>query len=227
MMIACTNSKGGVGKSTLAVHLAICLFDKGFSVGVLDTDKQRSSSEWVREAEPGIRTATADSPDECLAKVQELKNACEIVIADGPAGLDDISRTLLLLADVAVFPITPSILDVRSVAKATEILRFAQTINGGRPAGRLVLNKMRPRETTSRELILTAPHLGVQVTQTILRDLQVFRDAAQQGTVVTRMGSRAGVVRDEIEHLGTELLRVCGKSRERKISSMNKEVANG
>ena len=54
MMIVCANSKGGVGKSTLATHLAVWLFDQGFQTALLDTDKQRSSSQWIAEAEPQI-----------------------------------------------------------------------------------------------------------------------------------------------------------------------------
>ncbi|QEG36260.1 MinD/ParA/CobQ/CobA-like protein [Bythopirellula goksoeyrii] len=50
MLIAFANSKGGVGKSTLAVHLAVLLFDLGKTVALLDTDKQRSSSTWIAEA---------------------------------------------------------------------------------------------------------------------------------------------------------------------------------
>lgn len=227
MLLACTNSKGGVGKSTLAVHLAVCLFDRGLTVGLLDTDKQRSSSEWVKEAEPQIAVAVADSPDECLAKVEDLRQTSEIIVADGPAGLDDISRTLLLLADVAVFPITPSILDLRSVSQATSVLRFAQTINKGRPVGRLVLNKMRLRETTSRELIAAVPHLGVQVAGATLRDLQVFRDAAQQASVVTRMGRKGADVANDIELLCDELLGVASADAKRNNTIDQKEVANG
>lgn len=227
MIIACVNSKGGVGKSTLAVHIAVCLFDQGKSVGLIDTDKQRSSSQWVREAEPGIAVATADNPEECLAQAIELRDQCDFLVADGPAGLDDISRTLLLIADVAAFPITPSILDLRSVAQATEILRFAQTLNGGRPAGRLVLNKMRLRENTSRDLIAAAPQLGVRVTATMIRDLQIFRDAAQQGTVVSRMGHRSADVAREMNTLCRELIAAGKPATNASRLKHKKEVDNG
>ena len=62
MLIAFCNRKGGVGKSTLAVHVAVFLQDRGFNVGFLDADKQRSGSEWLSEAEPSINIATADDP---------------------------------------------------------------------------------------------------------------------------------------------------------------------
>lgn len=210
-MLVFTNTKGGVGKSTLAVHLAVWLFDQGRPVALLDADKQRSSSQWIAEAEPNVPIRTADMPEECLAVAQELTSEHDYVIGDGPGGLDDVSRTLLLMADLAVFPITPSILDLRSVSQATAVLRFAQGINAGRPNGRLVLNKMRRRGRTSMELLAAAADLGVGVAQHVVRDLEAYRDAAQQGTVVTRMGTRSRSAAEEIDALAGEL--VAAKTR--------------
>jgi chromosome partitioning protein len=206
MMIVFANTKGGVGKSTLATHLAVWLFDSGYKTGLLDTDKQRSSSAWVAEAEPQIAVQVADTPENCLAAAQELNKSCDFVVGDGPGGLDDLSRTLLILADLAIFPISPSILDLRSVAQATNILRYAQGINGGRPDGRLVLNKMRTRDTISRELKVAAPTLGLTVADHVVRDLQVYRDAAQQGTVVSRLGRKGRQAAVEIDQLFSELI---------------------
>lgn len=125
---------------------------------------------------------------------------------DAPGGLDDRSRTLLILADLAIFPITPSVLDLRSVAQATAVLKYAQGINLGKPEGRLVLNRMRSRDTISRELAAAAPSLGLAVANTIVRDLQVYRDAAQQGTVVTRLRRRGAPAAAEVTQLFVELL---------------------
>lgn len=206
MMIVCANSKGGVGKSTLATHLAVWLHDRGFKTALLDTDKQRSSSEWIREVEPEIAVEVADTPDECLLKAKALATGHDFLIGDAPGGLEDVSRTLLVLADLAIFPISPSILDVRSVAGATQVLRYAQGINGGRPEGRLVLNKMKTRDTISHELREGAPKLGLQVAASVIRDLQAYRDAAQQGTVVGRFGRKGAQAAADLDALFLELV---------------------
>jgi chromosome partitioning protein len=208
MMIVTANQKGGVGKSTLAVHWAVWLFDQGHSVALLDADKQGSSSQWIAEVEPKITVETADSPEACLFIYQEMRPVYDFVIADGPGGLDDISRSLLIMADLAIVPISPSILDLRSVTQATSLLRFAQGINGGKPEGRLVLNRMRTRDTISRELRTAAPDLGLQVTEHSVRDLQAYRDAAQQGNVVGRMGRKTKHAAAEMDALFQELLAV-------------------
>lgn len=224
-MITFANSKGGVGKSTLATHLAVWAFDQGIRTALIDTDKQRSSSTWLAEAEPNIAICTADAPEECLLKVTELRQSHDLIVGDGAGGLDDLGRALLLMTDIAVLPLTPSLLDLKSVQQASEVLRFAQGINGGRPEGRIVLNKMRTRDTISRELKTAAPTLGVQVAETVIRDLQAYRDAAGQGTVVTRMGKKAAAAAAEIEAFGRELL---GENLQQLIElSQSKEVGNG
>lgn len=206
MMIVFANSKGGVGKSTLAVHCAVWLHDLGFQTALIDTDKQRSSSVWIAEAEPQITVRTADTPEEYLTCAQELLRSHDLLVGDAPGGLEDLSRTLLILADLAIFPISPSILDVRSVAGATAVLRYAQGINKGRPEGRVVLNKMKTRDTISRELQEGASQLGLSVAAQIVRDLQAYRDVAQQGTVVSRTGKKGISASADLDALFKELL---------------------
>jgi septum formation inhibitor-activating ATPase MinD len=166
----------------------------------------------------GQRKAPADSPGglrvaqsvpTCWAaaavtarvSVQEF----DFIVADAPGGLEELSRTVLILADLAFFPVLPSILDLRSVAEATKLLKFAQSINAGRPEGRLILNRLRKRDRISRELADAAPALGLKVAQTTIRDLQAYRNAAQQGTVVTRMGARERDAATEVTQLTTRL----------------------
>ena len=92
MLFAFTNSKGGVGKSTLAVHSTIWLAEKGKSVVLVDADVQGSSSTWLKEVSaeaPLFRLAT---PDDVLEQVPKIGAEYEHVIIDGPAGLSEVIR---------------------------------------------------------------------------------------------------------------------------------------
>lgn len=205
MMIVCANSKGGVGKSTIAAHLSVWLSEQGFRTALLDCDKQRSSSQWIAEVEAQIAIRASSDPEECLLIARELAASHDFVVADAPGGLEDISRTLLILADFAVFPISPSILDIRSVVDATKVLRYAQTIRGGKPEGRLVFNKMKTRGKGSRQLVEEAPSLGCPVALNVIRDLQAYVEAPLQGTVVSRLGRPGASAAKDIARLFVEL----------------------
>src|SRR5690242_16959197 len=104
MIIVVANSKGGVGKSTVAVHLAAWLHEQGHSVTLADCDTQASSSEWIREAIPQVKTVRLSNPDEILDELPRLGQEADFVIADGPGSNTETSRALLLRADLAIVP---------------------------------------------------------------------------------------------------------------------------
>src|SRR5438045_6447824 len=93
MIIVVANSKGGVGKSTLAVHLAAWLHEQGHSVTLADCDTQHSSSDWLREAVPEVNTVRLTNPDQILDELPQIARAVDFVIADGPGSNVDTSRT--------------------------------------------------------------------------------------------------------------------------------------
>src|SRR5947207_4350552 len=99
MIIAVANSKGGVGKSTLAVHLAAWLDKQGHSVTLADCDTQQSSSQWIREAAPQVKALCFKDPDAILNDLPALAQETDYLVADGPGSLAETSRALLLIAD--------------------------------------------------------------------------------------------------------------------------------
>src|SRR5580704_14044989 len=140
MIIVVANSKGGVGKSTIAVHLAAWLHEKGHRVTLADCDTQHSSSEWLQEAVPEIKTVRLAGSDQIMEELPSLAKECDYVVADGPGSNTDTSRTLLLCADLAVVPCKASMLEVRALKQATTALRHSHRIRRGRPRAIIVLS---------------------------------------------------------------------------------------
>lgn len=205
MLIATTNSKGGVGKTTLAVHLAVWLHERGNKVVLVDCDVQESSSAWVAEAEPGLIVVRLHTPDEILEELPELL-ADSTVVADGPAGLAEQTRALLLLAELALVPLGPSVLDLRAAAQAVRVLEQARKVRrGAGPSGLLVLNRLQARTRLGREVAEAASDLNIPVAQSLLSLRQAFADACGQGTVVWRMGAHARAAAVEMEKLLEEI----------------------
>ncbi len=206
MIITVANSKGGVGKSTLSVHLAAWLHEQRHRVILADCDSQQSSSEWIREAAPAIRAVHLDNPDVILNELPGLGQEADFVVADGPGSQTETSRALLLRADLAIVPCKASMLEVRALAKATDVLRQAQDIRKGLPSAVIVLSMVGMRYRLTQDMKDAAAALSLPLASRAMVLRQVYADAPGQGSVVWNMGGRAGDAASEISDLFAEIL---------------------
>lgn len=206
MIIVIANSKGGVGKSTVAVHLAAWLFEQGHRVTLADCDTQQSSSEWICEAVPGVKAVRLNSPDEILVELPLLHAETDFVIADGPGSQTETSRALLLRADLAIVPCKASMLEVRALAKATEVLRVAQDVRGGPPKAVIILSMVGKNYRLTKDMKDAAAALNLPLASRPMILRQIYADAPGQGTVVSNMGSRAREAAVEVDQIFREIL---------------------
>lgn len=206
MIIVVANSKGGVGKSTIAAHLTAWLAEAGHTVTLADCDTQASSSEWVREAVPAARVERLGGPDDILDALPHLAREADFVVADGPGGNTETSRALLLWADLAVVPCKASMLEARALVQATAVLRQAQDIRRGPPRAVVVLSMVGRHYRLTRDMREAAGALALPLAATPLTLRQVYADAPGQGAVVWAMGRRGREAAGELRALFAELL---------------------
>src|SRR6185312_15649196 len=206
MIIAIANSKGGVGKSTLAVHLAAWLHEQGHRVTLADCDTQQSSSEWIGEAVPGVKAVRLGNSDIILNELPALSQDTDFVVADGPGSNTETSRALLLRADLAIVPCKASMLEVRALAKATEVLRQAQDIRAGKPAAVIVLSMVGRNYRLTQDMKEAAAALELPLASTAMILRQIYADAPGQGAVVWQLGSRGQEAAQEVGQLFREIL---------------------
>jgi chromosome partitioning protein len=206
MIYGLTNSKGGVGKTTIAVHLAAFLAGKKRSVIFIDADPQQSASAWIKELSTSIRLETLDTPKELIRRVAELAGDADDIVIDGPAGLSETTRAIMLRADKVFLPCGPSILDLRAASKAVHLLHEAQKARKGSPKGALIPNKLQKRGRLSREMLAAVEKLKIPVLAGLsLR--QAFADAAGQAKTVSEMGRAALLASFEMKQLLKEMTR--------------------
>jgi chromosome partitioning protein len=205
-IIAVANSKGGVGKSTAAVHLAAWLHEQGHRVTLADCDTQQSSSEWIREAVPAVKAVRLDNPDHILNELPNLIAETDYVVCDGPGSQTETSRALLLRADLAIVPCKASMLEVRALAKATEVLRQAQDIRGGVPKAVIVLSMVGKHYRLTQDMRDAAAALNLPLARVAMTLRQIYADAPGQGAIIWKMGSRAREAAEEIRSLFAEIL---------------------
>lgn len=206
MIYGLTNSKGGVGKTTIAVHLAAWLVKNKHSVIFIDADPQCSASQWIRELGLPIKLEQLSEPEELIRRVAKLATDESDIVIDGPAGLSATTRAIMIRADRVFLPCGPSILDLRAASKAVQLLREAQKARKGKPTGVLIPNKLQKRGRLSREMMGAAQKLGVNVLAG-LSQRQSFADAAGQAKVVWQMGAGALLASHEMQQLMKEMTR--------------------
>lgn len=115
-VITTAQQKGGSGKTTLAVNLAVAFAAAGQRVALLDTDPQGSLGRWFmarrdRLGDPGMEFSTASAwgvSYEC----DKLRRINDIVIIDTPPKVDADLRPALREADLVLVPVASSHVDL-------------------------------------------------------------------------------------------------------------------
>jgi chromosome partitioning protein len=140
-VIAIVNQKGGVGKTTLAIHLATAFTASGRNTLLLDVDPQASAAEW-KDARAAEKPPVIAVPASRLSKVLEdaKKIGTEVLILDTAPHSEGTALTAARSADLILVPCQPSIMDLRALRKTAELLEYVKkpiyaVLNGVAPQG--------------------------------------------------------------------------------------------
>lgn len=150
-LVAC--SKGGVGKTTLATHLAAQAALAGRTAALVDADPQRSASRWC-ERRAGLAGAVTAVDGTRRSWRKHLPDGLRRVVVDAPAGADrDALEAFLDEADALLVPVQPSALDIEAASNFLhDLLRHPRLRKGKLPAA-LVLNRCKPNTHATRQAL--------------------------------------------------------------------------
>lgn len=208
-VIALVGQKGGISKTTTAVHLCRWLIKQGHTGALLDCDAQQSSSIWMSAitSPPTIEVLT--TTDEILDRVPAVSTEHDYTIIDGPAGLSELTRTILLRADLALVPCKPTGVDVRSAADTVRLIEQAQSVRGGMPKAALFLAMAVRGTNLKTESLEVLQGLGLPVLASAIHQKQAVADAfGQQATVLDMVGRAAADSAREFIKLFEEALKL-------------------
>lgn len=206
-IIALVGQKGGISKSTTATHLCQWLIDQDRSVALLDCDAQQSSSIWVGAIAAPIHIEVLTTTDEILDRVPNIASSHDFTVIDGPAGLSELTRTILLRADLALVPCKPTGVDVRSAADTVRLIEQAQSVRGGKPSAALFLAMAVKGTNLKAESLEVLSGLSIGVLGTVVHQKQVIADSfGQQSTVFDMPGRAAAESAREFEKLFKEAI---------------------
>ncbi len=126
--IAIVSQKGGSGKTTLTLHLAVASAAAGQNTAVIDLDPQASAANWSdrREAElPVVLSAHASRLSHEIARVREIGG--EMLYVDTAPHSDSAALEAARSADLVLIPCRPAILDLEAITNTLAFLRTTGT----------------------------------------------------------------------------------------------------
>ncbi|NEQ20120.1 MAG: AAA family ATPase [Microcoleus sp. SIO2G3] len=208
-IIALINQKGGCGKSTTAVHFSYWLATKKKTkVLLVDADAQQSSSGWLEGMESPIPHKVVQTPDDLLEQIPELAKQCSQLVVDGPASLAEATRAILFRADLAIIPVQPTGVDLRSASEAVRLIKQAQSVRGGPPAAAVFLSRaVKGTKLKDEAIALLSQTPEVTMLKTVIHQKQAIADTSGQSATVWDLPSRpAKESGQEYERLFKEIL---------------------
>lgn len=138
--IAILSQKGGTGKTTLSLHLAVAAQKAGQAAVVIDLDPQASAAGW-KDSRSGEEPVVVSVPAPRLPYTLQAAESggAYLAIIDTAPHSGDVALAAAEAADLVLIPCRPGILDLRAIGTTARVVKLA-----GKPAY-VVLNTVPPR----------------------------------------------------------------------------------
>ena len=200
-VLTIAQQKGGSGKTTLAVNLAVQFVKQGQRVALLDTDPQGSLGRWfMTRRERGVQDMDFSTASAWGVgyEVEKLKKTNDIVLIDTPPKIDSDLRPSLREASLILIPVSSSHVDLW----ATDgVLDLAARVN--KPAT-IILNRTKAGTRLAEEVAQAAAALCPDITKATLGNRIVFAETLGQGQGAAEVGRSPAQA--EIAALAAEIL---------------------
>lgn len=189
-VITVAQRKGGSGKTSLALHLAAYWSVGPCRVALLDTDPQKSLSDWfaLRQAAfgPGDRlTLRAAEGWKAGTEVPRLGRDCDIVLIDTPPHAETAARTAMRGADLVLVPMQPSPMDQWATQATLEMAAEERV-----PA-LVVFNRVPPRGKMSDRVRSAMAEQGARIAAATLGNRQAYASSLMEGRGVSEAAGRS------------------------------------
>ena len=204
-VITISQQKGGTGKTTLAVHLAMAFIKyHGLKVAIIDTDPQGSLGKWFmirEERKVSNENLTFKTASLWGAQYESktLKNDHDIVIIDTPPKIESDARPSIEAADLVLIPMAASHVDFWATGAIVDIAKKANKkilvqINRSSQRSKLI-NK-------TNDFIKS---LDLSSTKTIIGNRQIYTSSMGEGKTAVEKQKKGSAV-EEIKNLSEQII---------------------
>lgn len=205
MIVVCGNTKGGTGKTTFAVQIALKRQCAGKAVLLVDADRQGSAQKTLT-----MRAGGGRKPLACVglrAQLAPLAEQHDDTVIDAGGHDSEAFRVALLRSDLLVVPVQPRAVDVWELEVLTTMIEQAQIVreDESRPPLRVLaaLSLADPGDNRdNRDTIAALRELPVfTVAEAVVRRRKAVANAMAHGLAVAEMQPLDAQARDEIAQL--------------------------
>lgn len=175
-VVVLSSRKGGAGKSTLSVHIAVAAEAHGLTTAVFDLDPQASAALWSdNRGEPTPAVVPAQAPRLRNLLQQALDGGADLVILDTPPHADGVAADAGALADVILIPCRPSAFDLDAIGASVRVAQASK-----RPCW-VVINAAPTQGSEVGETRAALELAGVQVVPVTIHQRKAFSARAHEG----------------------------------------------
>ena len=205
MIISVQNQKGGVGKTTLAIHISHALVLKGSRVLLVDADPQGSARDWAaaRSNPPLFPVVGLDRPTIHRDLPALVKDFAHVVI-DGPPRVSDLARSAIIAADLVVVPIQPSPYDIWAADEIIKLITEASVFKE-KLKSVFVINRRIVNTAIGRDVVEALEQYPIPVLKASISQRVAFAESAATGSTVLET-DRTGPAAKEVMALVEELM---------------------
>jgi len=208
-IIGVVNQKGGSGKTTTSMGLAGALAERGLRTLVVDADPQGTASQWSAAASddkpfPATVVSLAAAGGKIAREIRPHVSNYDRIIVDCPPALDSlVPASVLVIADLALVPVTLSPADLWATRGVRALVENAQAMNEGLRAF-LLPNRVQ-RTIISGQVLEVLADVGLPVLNARLGQRAAFMEACLNGTTLAGQGSAGATAAQEVEALADEV----------------------
>lgn len=183
-VIGFLNQKGGVGKTTLAVHVADALARQGRRVLLVDADPQGSALDWAasRRGEPLFAVAGLPRPS-IHKELPALAKGCDLVLIDGPPRVYEVARSAIMASDLVLIPVQPSPYDVWAAKEIVDLLNEAAVYKPQLKSA-FVINRKIVNTALGRDVTEALADYPISVLESAVCQRVALAESAAQGQTV-------------------------------------------
>lgn len=195
-IVAIVSQKGGTGKTTISLHLAVAARQAGHIAVVIDLDPQASAAGWKdsrKDEDPVVISVPATRLPQALQAARA--GGADLVVIDTAPYSGDVALAAAEAADLVLIPCRPGILDLRAIGTTARVVKLA-----GKHAY-VVLNTVPPRASNvlADARAAVAVH-GLDVTPIALQQRAAYAHSLTAGQTAQEY-EQGGKAAEEITEL--------------------------